>query len=157
MIFKLKGLENDMTGQRSKPRGPRLLTVTGSQISLGVPCHLEPSSKPRRQGETENRQCVIACALVWVFLILLVLRVRHSKRKDKGRKKQNTEELYFKPCSHLTMLFASTIVWSVKTDNGFFHFFILLKSVSVCFSMFYESWIDKKLSENSNVFFFKLF
>lgn len=61
MIFKVKGLEEDVTGQRSKPRAPRLLTVTGSQISPGVPCHLQPSSKPRRQTKTENRQCDIAC------------------------------------------------------------------------------------------------
>lgn len=61
MIFKVKGLEEDITGQRSKPRGPRLLTVTGPQISPGVPCHLQPSSKTRRQAEIENRQCDIAC------------------------------------------------------------------------------------------------
>ena len=135
MIFKLKGLENDMTGQCSKPRGPRLLTVTGSQISLGVPCHPQPSSKPRRRGETENRQCDIACACVWVFLILLVHRARHGKRKDKDRNKQNTEELYFKHCSviccHLTMLFVSTIAWSVENRQWIFHFLILLRNVSV--------------------------
>lgn len=77
MIFKLRGLEEDMTGQRSKPRGPRLFTVTGSQISPGVPCHLQPSSKPRRQTETVNQQSDIACALV----ILLGQGVRRAKEK----------------------------------------------------------------------------
>lgn len=89
MIFKVKGLEEDMTGQSSKPRGPRLLTVTGCQISPGVSCHLQPLSKPRRQTETENRQCDIvrtcvclsACGTAWALSYMW---------KGKDRNKQNT-------------------------------------------------------------------
>lgn len=57
MTFKLKWLEEDMTGYSSKPTGPRLLTVTEFQIPQGAPCHLQPTLKPRRRTETVSQKC----------------------------------------------------------------------------------------------------
>lgn len=51
MVFKVKGLEEDMTGWRSKAASSRRLTVTGSHISSGV-----PPSKPKARNETEKRK-----------------------------------------------------------------------------------------------------
>lgn len=91
MRFKLKRLEDKITDHHLKPRGARLLTRTGSQISPGVPCRFKPSSKPRRQAKIESWQCDIGC---------VCLRARDtgcawsstSKRKDKDRNKERIGE-----------------------------------------------------------------
>lgn len=67
MTFKLKWLEEDMTGYSSKPTGPRLLTVTEFQIPQGAPCHLQPTLKPRRRTETENTHYASECVSAFCF------------------------------------------------------------------------------------------
>lgn len=93
-----------VSGQNSKPRGSRLLTVTGSQISPWVPCHLQPSSKPRKQAEIENWQCDIGCVCVSECLWYRLGIELHGPKNRQRQKQKEHWRMDFKHC-HIVLFF----------------------------------------------------